>query len=368
MQARAFNLLEVAVASAIAGIIAAAAVSSFAVLNRQLVRLQAESGASDDAKTLIDFLVTDLQAVGGGNVRPWMALWVEDSGTATAARDAAFGQTSRTTDRLNYALVVPDTRSCPVLSMTGTTSGDLFTSGNGASCCFQLLQDLDHAGFFEPGPTDLNFHVVVVNGAASRQVSLDTLSLAPVGPGTCSMKWKAGPLAGIDNVDGDRLIDSIDSSITPVTNFAGGSLSAVTIRTIYLDETTHDLFAFEEKRGINGINVVVDPDERKRVASNVFDLQLQLGFDGNPADGRLVDTSSTTDEWLYNASSDNLPTAIDPSDLRMSAVGVVVGTNVKDANYKSGAQVRGGPLRELPKFHMRGAMGKAALRNVFVFF
>ena len=108
MKLRAFNLLEVAVASAIAGIIAAAAVSSFAVLNRQLVRLQAETGASDDAKTLIDFLVTDLQAVGGGNVRPWMALWVEDNTQATATRNAAFGQTTRTSDRITYALAVPD--------------------------------------------------------------------------------------------------------------------------------------------------------------------------------------------------------------------------------------------------------------------
>ena len=141
-QLRAFNLLEVAIASAIAGIIAAAAISSFAVLNRQLVKLQAESGASDDAKTLIDFLVTDLQAVGGGNVRPWMALWVEDNTQSTPLRDSAFNQSPRTSDRITYALTVPDTRTCQITSMTPS---DIFTTGNGSSCCFQLLADDDKA-------------------------------------------------------------------------------------------------------------------------------------------------------------------------------------------------------------------------------
>ncbi len=364
MKARAFNLLEVAVASAIAGIIAAAAVSSFAVLNRQLVKLQAETGASDDAKTLIDFLVTDLQAVGGGSVRPWMALWIEDNNTATATRDGLFGQTIRTSDRITYALAISDARTCPVVSITAT---DVFTTGNSAACCFFQLQDTDKAGFLEPAGT-INFHTVIVKGGASQQITLSNLTNPPLGP-TCSMKWKPGPLAGIDNVDGDNLIDPIDGTISPAPDFTNGSLSAISIRTIFLNETTHELFAHEDRRGFNGASVIVDADEKKRIASNVFDLQVQLGYDGNPADGRLLDTGTASDEWLYNNNADgNLPPGVDLNDLRMSAVGVVVGTNVKDSNYKSFAQVRGGVVKSVPGIHLRGAMGKAALRNIFVFF
>jgi prepilin-type N-terminal cleavage/methylation domain-containing protein len=368
MQARprAFNLIEVAVASAIAGIVAAAAVSSFAILNRQLVRLQAESGASDDAKTLVDFLVTDLQAVGGGSVRPWMALWVEDGGDgATAARDANFGQVAHSSDRVTYALVVPDSRSCPITAMTNS---EIFTTGNAATCCFFQLGNTDRAGYDDGG--DMKMHTVIVKGGASRQVSLEALNNPATGPTTCSMKWKPGPLAGIDNKDGDDELDPVDGDAASVPNsaFVGGGVSAVLLSTIFLDEATHELMAFEERRAFNGTDVNVEADERKRIAGNVFDLQVQLGYDGNPADGRLVDASSVTDEWLYNATSDALPASVSIDDLRMAAVGVVVGVNVKDSAYRSGAKVIGGNLKNNAGFHMRGGMGKAALRNVFVFF
>ena len=359
MTARAFNLLEVAVAAAIAGIVSASAVSSFAVLNRQLVRLQAESTASDDAKTLIDFLVSDLQAVGGGNVRPWMALWVEDNGTAST-RDVRFGQAGRTSDRVTYGLTVPGSRTCTIASMTST---DIVSTGSDATCCFFQLQNTDKAGFFDSSATDPNFHTVIVKGGASRQISLSNLV-----PATCTMKWKPGPMAGIDNVDGDAFIDSADATVSPVTDFTNGSLSAVSIRTVYLNETTHQLLSFEERRGFNGVDVTIDPDERSVLGSNVFDLQLQLGFDGDPADGRLFDAGTTSDEWLYNADSDALPSSVSTDDLRMVAVGVIVGAVVKDPSYSTSAQVRGGAVKTASRTHMRAGMGKAALRNVFVFF
>lgn len=359
--ARGFSLLEVAVASAIAGIVAAAAVSSFAVLNRQLVRLQAETAASDDAKTLVDFLVTDLQAVGGGSVRPWMALWVEDDGTATT-RDANFGQATRTSDRVTYAAAAQNARTCTLVSMDAT---EVVAEGTGPSCCFRELRVLDKAGFAEPGPTDLNFHAVVVKGGASRQISVNDIDVT-----ACSMKWKPGPLAGIDNLDGDNLIDAVDASVAPVADFGDqGAFSAVSIHTLYLDEVTHELFSHEERRGFDGTNVVIDPDEKKRIAANVYDLQVQLGYDGNPADGRLVDDGTAGDEWLYNNAGDgNLPVGVDLNDLRMTALGVVVGANVRDANYTTVAQVRGGAPKSFPGVHLRGTMGRAALRNIFVFF
>lgn len=375
---RAFNLLEVAVASVLVGIVAIAAISSFAVLNRQLVRLQAETRASDDAKTLIDFIVGDLQAVGGGAVRPWMALWVEDGADAASAtrcggtQFTGCGPVGSASDRLTLALVVPDSRTCPIVSMTAT---DIFTTGTGASCCFvQLLAE--GGGFVDP-PLSLNFfmHAVAVQGGASRQVSLSNLVDPPPGPLTCSMSWTPGPMAGIDNVDGDDLYDAdpadLDAAAVLPAVFNNGVVAAVTIRTLYLDETTHELLSFTDKRGFNGVAVAIDPDENKRIASNVFDFQAQLGYDGDPADGRLVDISSATDEWLYNTApgvADTRPAGIDLVDLRMAAVGIIAGVNVRDANYSSGAQIVGGVPKTAASIHMRGGMGKAALRNIFIFF
>ncbi len=351
-----------------AGIIAIAAISSFAVLNRLLVRLQAESGASDDAKTLIDFLITDLQAVGGGAVRPWMALWVEDGGDPTArARCARFGQNPcGTSDRVTVALVVPDSRSCPITRMTDS---EIFTDTNGPECCFVKLGENDGGGFVDRD-SGLKMHVVAVRNGASRQVSLSGLTNPGTGTTPCSMRWAPGPMAGIDNKDGDTLLDAVDTDAAGVlpSVFDGGTVTAVAIRTLFLDERSHDLFAFEDKRDFNGVAVTVDDDERRRIASNVYDLQLQLGYDGDPADGRLVDRGTVDDEWLYNALGDGLPRPVGVNDLRMSAVGVVVGVNVKDPGYASSAQVIGGTVKSQPGTHMRSGMGKAALRNAFVFF
>ena len=143
---RAFSLVEVAVASVLVGIIAVAAISSFALLNRQLVRLQAETRASDDAKSLIDFVVGDLQSVGGGAVRPWMALWVEDGADPVSATRCAQFTGCGASDRLTMALVVPDSRTCPILSMTTT---DISTSGSGDECCFVKLR-AEGGGYFDP--------------------------------------------------------------------------------------------------------------------------------------------------------------------------------------------------------------------------
>lgn len=357
MRQRGFNLLELAVASALAGIIAIAAVGAFASLNRQIVRMQHETLASDNAKTLVDFLVSDLQAIGGGSVRPWAALWVEDGeDTVADGRCGSFGcSPGDVSDRISYATVVAGSPTCPISAVTGAT---VQSTGVAAACCLQQL--VDAASFDIVAP---KLHAVLTRGNASRHVVLTALNAA-----TCEMSMQDGPLTGANNVDADDLIDSQDSSVTSV-DFTGGSISGVEVTTVYLDEATHTLYSAEERSGFNGSNVTIDPlTERKRLASDVYDLQVQLGFDGNPGDGRLVDTNNTADEWLYNTSGDTLPAAIRLLDLRMVAVGVVVGVNVRDQGYQSSAQVVGGPSRSAAGVHMRGGMGKAALRNIFVFF
>ena len=87
---RAFSLIELAVASAMAGVISVAAIGAFAHLNRQLVRTQRYTSASDNAKSVVDLLVTDMQGVGGGAIRPWMAIRLEDGAVKDAARDNVF--------------------------------------------------------------------------------------------------------------------------------------------------------------------------------------------------------------------------------------------------------------------------------------
>ncbi len=356
-RARAFNLLEVAVASAIAGIIALAALSAFAVLNRQLVRLQAETTASDDAKTLIDFLVSDVQAVGGGQVRPWMALNVENGDDATSApRCTNFGQSPcGPSDRLTYALLVPTPASvCKIVDINDVTH--ILTGDLDGTCC--LSEMLLHAGYdarippilAPPVLANLKAHTVAVSpNGLNRQLSLDS-----VNPVTCTARFAAGPMANIDNAPG------------LIGQFVGGSVSVVRIRTLYLNETTHELFSFEDKRDFNGADVDVAVDEVTRIASNIFDFQVQLGYDSDGVTpGIIIDQLSASDEWRFNAAGDG---AFAGDGLRMMAMGLIVGVNVHDPGYSSSAQIIGGTMKTATGVHLRSAMGKAALRNIFVFF
>lgn len=348
---RGFSLIEVAVASAMAGIIGVAAIAAFAALNRQLVRLQSESVASDNAKSLVDLAVTDLQGVGGGAIRPWMALWVENGADSASTRPAA--PTTRTArfsppaaatgirpDRVTFASLIAEAPSCEITSITATTVG---STGIGPACC---LRNLVAAGKIKDRPD--RAHTYAIDGADHRQISLSAVDTA-----TCTATWAAGPLAPIDNNPGG------------LVSLVGGTVVAADIKTIFL-ASNHDLLVFDEKDDFAGGNVDLKLLEISRIASDVYDFQVQVGYDSDQ-DGRIVDTGTTTDEWLFNATGDT-PASFNPEGIRMVAVGVIVGVPLTDPDYRSSAQVVGGTLVSASRLHLRGAMGKAALRNLFIFF
>lgn len=339
MTHRGFNLLEVAVASALAGIISASAVASFALINRQLVRLQSSSVASDHAKSLIDLLVTDLQGVGGGPIRPWMALWVEDGGAGDPlGRNATFGTPPGESDRVTFATLIPATPTC---STTAVTPEVVASTGTGASCCLsQLLAAGSIAG-------TTSAHAYLIRSDRHRQITLTLVSAA-----TCTATYAAGPLAPLDRPAADA-------------TFVGGSLVAASVKTLYLG-ANRELRLFEEKRGFNGATVTIDGDESSRVAGDILDFQIQLGFD-RENDGRIADSSSAADEWLFNAAGD-VPASFRARDMRMVGVGVIVGVPLTDPDFRSSARIVGGQTIAGSKLYLRGAMGRAALRNIFVFF
>jgi prepilin-type N-terminal cleavage/methylation domain-containing protein len=338
---RAFSLIEVAVASAIAGMISAAAVASFAMINRQLVRLQSESLASDHAKSLVDLLVSELQGVGGGPIRPWMAVWVEDGNAPDVlGRNAAFSPPALPIrpDRVTFATLIPDVPSCTITAHTGATL--TASVGDGGGCC---LQDLLDAGRIAGGTTA---HAFLVLGERHRQVTLDPPSAA-----ACTATVSEGPMSAIDNPP-------------PGGNFTGGVIVTARVKTLYLT-AGRELRVYEERSPGGALSI--DPGESVRLAGNVADFQLQLGYD-RENDGRLVDTSDSGDEWLYNIAALEDPAAFRADALRMIGVGVVVALPLTDPDYSSSAQIVGSPRIDGVRLHLRGAMGKAALRNIFVFF
>lgn len=342
MKRRAFSLVEVAVASALAGIISASAVAAFALINQQLVRLQRESFASDHAKSLVDLLVTDLQGIGGGPIRPWMALWVENGASVDdTGRNLIFAPPPTAPDRVTFATLINEAPTCSIVAVA---PGVVTSTGVKSTCCLGRLVDVAAI----PGANKAAM-AYLIRGDQHRQVVLTSFDTT-----ACTASFAAGPLAAIDRpgTGGD-------------VAFVDGTVAAASVKTLYLGEN-RELRLFVEKKAFSGVDVTLDAGETSRVAGDIIDFQVQVGYD-RQSDGRLSDTSSAGDEWLFNAGGDN-PSAFRPEDMRMVGVGVVVAMPMNDPAYTSTARIVGGQALTGDRLHLRGAMGRAALRNIFVFF
>ena len=76
---RAFTLMELMVAIALAGVISAATTAAFMGLYRAQKRLEQQAEADQEAKFLLDVLLSRAQQAGGDQIRPWDALVVENN-------------------------------------------------------------------------------------------------------------------------------------------------------------------------------------------------------------------------------------------------------------------------------------------------
>lgn len=343
MKHRAFSLIEVAVASSIAAIISTAAISTFAMINKQVVRMQGGSVASDHAKSIIDLLVSDMQGIGGGAIRPWMAVHVEDGGgLRDVARDTNFNMPSGPVlpDRITFATAIPGAPTCVITAMAG--DNDLTSTGTGASCCLRALFNAREAGTSA-------LQAFLVKGASYRQVAMT----APV-DATCTAKFTQGQLY-------------LNDQPQAAWDYVGAELVAASVRTIYLT-ADRELRLYRETESTNGVPEN-GADENIRLAGNVVDFQVQLGYDVD-GDGRILDTSSNNDEWRYNTvgpTSHGVP-GLRTDALRMIGVGVIVAQPVNDPTYVSRAEIVGSTSIKGERQQLRAAMGKVALRNLFVFF
>ena len=346
---RGFNLIELAVASAMAGVIGVAAIGAFANLNRQLVNLQAESTANDSAKSLIDLLITDMQGVGGGAIRPWMAVWVENGATGNnTLRDQTFNPPAGSkSDRVTFATLIEAAPTCRIKSMNATTlTSDAIVTGSGTVCCLDAM--FKNGGVGDTGTTMLAY---LVTNTKHRQVALEKV-------GTCDATVSPGPLHVLDNTPGSTAI-STDSG------FANGQIVAARVRTIFLEGSNLQMFSQVRNFTLNAPSL--DDGNVDVVAGAVFDFQIQLGYDTEP-NGRIADTNDTNDEWLFNVATElSAAKAFEPTALRMIGVGAIVGVRVNNAGLASTARIVGGTPVTRDGAWLRAAMGRASLRNLFVF-
>lgn len=294
-KARGFTLMEAALALAIVGIVAIAAISLYAAVTRTFTTTRKTSILAGRAQNGMDYLVHELRSVGGNGIPASAAIFVEDAAgirgsIATGFPDGADVTPGATiggkADRLTTFTALSNTPRCPITDMQGP-----LTSGRGTAhfalsptqCCFTT-------GSTRPFVRT----VMLMFGENYRPVLLTNTS------GTCEFQWQDIVPAQMRRVPTTGDLNAA---------FKGGQAVLVDFRTIYLDPLTHDLVMHLDRTpdptnqlaDLNGFGASPSTTgERLRLLDNVFDFQISLGYDLND-DGDVTETATGSgDEWLHN--------------------------------------------------------------------
>lgn len=374
---RGFTLTEAALAMALVGVIAVAAIGLYASVSQTFTATRKAAMLNDRAQSAIDYLMHDLRSIGGNGIPASSAIFVEDpaplrDNAATGfpdGSDAAAGFEGRapfpgTADRLTTFTAIKNVPPCPITGMTGPAGDGEGTAQflltpcpgcvppiNPGTCCFTM-------GTLRPFVRT----VMLMNGANFRPVVLSNDS------GTCQFRWQ------------DIVPDQMRSQPQPASlaDYIGGSAVLVDFRTYYLDPITHDLMMHLDTLGeppdVSALmndygdkpNVV---GERYRVLDGVYDFQVSLGYDLDGS-GDLAD-SNGVDEWLYNVPGESeaaMPVGFQRNLLRMVRVEIVVGIPMRGP--RGGAAVfspaRSSAPLQVPNVGLRVAGQRFAPRNVDV--
>ena len=350
-RARGFSVIEFAIALAIAGVVVATA-STLAVRLGKSMRYEERRAEVDaDARRLVDFLVGNAQATGGGPVRPWMAFWVEESCPARNGLPTCGGA-----DRVTLLDVDPARASCPISALSSTSL--TVPQNSDGTCCY------DWAGTATSGPPDQYDHMPLLLIKDDKWV----MRVATAQAGTCVMG-----LSSVDHLDATELpsppTGTGDGEREPASlaNLVGGTVVAVRPRTLFVDQAQHRLMEWFD----TDVDGAADADELRVVFPGVYDLQVAVGYDGAPEDGKVTIGPSTTDEVRGNVAGDALPAGISDGHLRMVSFGVITGVRFVDAPVRQERVFNGPTLTTsgaLSGVLLRKGVGHAMLRNLLVFF
>ncbi len=318
MRARGFTLLEMMAALAISGIIAAASMTAFIGISHATRRVEQQAHADAEAKQLVDYLMGSVQQAGGGLVRPWMGIAIDDNCTTSLT---VAGQTLPAcdgSDRLHIATPDPDGNQCTIVSVSGST---ITSTGTGATCCLNATD-------FEKKP------LLIMAGdstASAGEWRTDFCDVVDTTACTCTLKGdSAYQTAGAGTAD-----------------FSGGVMTAGNTLSFFLDPPSGVLeMLSSEDDGTPAISELAD---------HVGDLQVELGFD-------------TTGDQVVDLEQPGYA-SVDRTLLRMIHVGIIASVPVPVRETRSSAQLFDGPVRSATHGRYFHAIStRATLRNLNLFY
>ncbi len=404
MTRRGYTLLELSVASTMAGILTVAGLSAFAAFNRQRVRMERATTADDTAKVVLQYLIRETQRVGGSSLRPWQAIAVEQDPcptSPTGVRDL----NCPVGDRVTYAFADDKAvfTACIIAGLTDTSiTFERVPHAGHTGCCNQYRLDASNNPVVVPASQLANAHVMLSStgrgGVSRERYRAVTYASSIADSATCTFpiltSGQVRPLTSHCVVDGVlETAETCDNGRPTNSVFHSGSFIErranaipITVATAYVGCTTAScsttpedlgLFIFSDRNaGATATTSVDETDDNFAVSPNIIDLQVALGYDRDD-DGELEESvNGIGDDFSGNRSPTTpgvpLPdvasppgqTIEDPRQLRMMAIGVISAIRVNGGSYHSEAQLPGGEALAGDGLHLRALMSKAAFRSL----
>jgi prepilin-type N-terminal cleavage/methylation domain-containing protein len=335
---RGFSLIEMMISVAIVSSVFFLSFDQVIALNTLYKKVDAQVQSRMDASLVSEYLTRQVRQVGGGFVRPWMALVVENGCGARDGMPDCGGA-----DRLSYAHLNRDRDNCRIISaqIPNRFNFDIAMT----HCCDASIESKQ---------------IIVSTGGAfgsfyvnDRHYDVDT-----------NQCW-------VDVLPGQLYpFNAANAPTGPVGNFtdwSGADLAEVRTTTIYLDEANRALHAFTDTNN----NRVIDTDEDILIADQVVDLQILRGFDRIPQDGSVENRNNDTDEWERNSTSPNDRlgaaglSAVTLADLRMIAIGVI--TEGRHYGQTNELEMFDGPTRTVPNAQLTTGQSRIYLRSTFIY-
>jgi prepilin-type N-terminal cleavage/methylation domain-containing protein len=375
MKHRGFTLVEVMVASAMALAIVAAATSSVLMIVRTLNRTGQSNAVVSEVQLLSEFLVAQLQGIGGGVVRPWMVTAVANNTGPNGSDIIRFADVPSTVPTSAMLLQHvsagtfslfqpaptpdnPDRGRCGLADLRKDTDGDGFPQGIEDESAGWRASELVGQQVILASPTGTTWRSVVVVDAG--------IATTPSG---CFIRFEGGSgglVANGEFADADR-IERING-VEDLEQWVGGQVAFVRARTWRLVPATAD---------VPGRLVETIVEGRARTERTLFegalDLQIAVGYDHAPFDGVLSETADgNDDEWLNQRSEESrslrIPQDLDAAEIgseliRMIDVAVVIA--LPRAERELTVRAFDGPARKGPEARIAG--GRAYLRNLLLF-
>lgn len=336
-----FTIVEMLIAMAIATFLIAGAMTAHVSNLGFYKTTETRSTLYQDSLLLIDFLRGELMQAGGGSIRAWMGIWVEDDCAARAPLPACGDS-----DRVTLTTLTIPMQECAITGQPAVNAIQVAFSAPGV-CCLQP-QAAGESSF-------LNRHIMLTLGDYYTQAFATAVDL-----NTCRLTYSSGQAAP-------------NNMPPPSASYSNGAVSLVSVQTLYLDTGARMLRRFSD---VNN-NGAIDGTESVIIADGVFDLQLALGYDFNVPDGNIAETADgLNDEWLYNA-----PTLIEAfglgyfvsppltrSALLTAQVSVILGSDQAEGGVSAGPRrILNGPPRSQSGWILMEESARLSPRNSYIF-